>query len=123
MHSRANSSEDRRERAVAAALRRTELNRPVDEVALLVLLAEQGTIPLDQLARFLDRSLEATVHALQKLEREGDVEQRDPSPTPPRTAQAPRCADTSPHKPVSHLGWLQNLPPGSHPVVLFVVPF
>ena len=76
MHSRANSTDERREVAVAAALRSVERNRPIDEVALLALLAEQGAIPLDQLARFCDRSLEATVHALQKLEREGCVEHR-----------------------------------------------
>lgn len=76
MHSRANPTDEQRERAVAAALRRVEQNRPVDEVALLTLLAEQGTIPLDQLARFLDRSLEATVRAVQGLEEEGQVEHR-----------------------------------------------
>jgi hypothetical protein len=76
MHSRANSSEQQRERAVDAALRRIERNRPVEEAALLVLLAEQGTIPLDQLARFCERSLEATVRALAKLEEAGQVEHR-----------------------------------------------
>jgi hypothetical protein len=40
------------------------------------LLAEQGAIPLDQLARFCDRSLEATVRALAKLEEAGQVEHR-----------------------------------------------
>ena len=76
MHARANSSESQHERAVAAALRRTERNRPVDEDALMVLLAEQVAIPLDQLARFLDRSLEATVRALAALEAAGYLSHR-----------------------------------------------
>ncbi len=76
MHSRAHSSEQQRERALAAALRRTEVNRPVEGAVLLRLLAEQGTIPLDQLARFIGRSLEATVRALAKLEEAGQVEHR-----------------------------------------------